>query len=78
MKKLFALLLVLIMAVTCATSCKFLGIGDDNSDGGTNEGTNNGTGTTDDTDDEFTVEEDDGDVDTKDNMDPDAWIKVDK
>ena len=68
MKKIFALLLVLVLSSACMFSCKWLK-GDD-------EDKDNDKDNSSETDPE--IEEDDGDVDQKDNIDPDGWTKVDK
>ena len=76
MKKLLALLLVLVITASCMTSCDMLsGIFGGGSSGGGN--TDDG-GETPDENDSPAIEEDDGDVDVKDNIDPDGWTKVEK
>ena len=75
MKKIVALLLVLVISSMCMLSCtwvKGLLDGDgNNDDGNKNDGDQNHDTTVE-------IEEDDGDTDTKDNIDPDGWTKVDK
>ena len=75
MKKIIAFLLVLVISSVCMLSCTWvngiLGKDENKDDGDKNNG-----GQNDDT--IVKIEEDDGDTDTKDNIDPDGWTKVDK
>lgn len=74
MKKLIALLLVLAISSFCMFSCK-----KDNgaNNGGGNNGGNSQTGGNGDNGD-GEIEEDEGGLLNKDNIDPDGWTKVDK
>ena len=77
MKKILALLLVLIISATSMISCGWL-FG--NGDGGNdieNGGEGNGDSNIDNGGNQV-IEEYDGDVNGKDNIDPDGWTKVDK
>ena len=82
MKRFFALLLVLVITVSCLASCSFISgiFGDGSGNGGdsTGEGEGSNTENPSEIEKDPVIEEDDGDVDIKDNIDPDAWIKVEK
>ena len=76
MKKILALLLVLVITA-CMTSCDLLS-GIFGGDGGNSgDGGNGGGGQTEEEKDPV-IEEDDGDVDSENNIDPDNWIGIPK
>ena len=69
MKKLLALLLVLVISSFCMFSCKKDNGNKDDNNGGNSQVGDNGDGD---------IEEDEGGILNKDNIDPDGWTKVDK
>ena len=86
MKRFFALVLVLVMIASCMMSCSLFGNkdngGNDNAGADSGESNNGGSGDTNgekpSEDKKPVIEEDDGDVDVQDNLDPDGWTTVDK
>ena len=77
MKKLLALLFVLVISCMSMFSCKWLGLGGEDGEGG-GDGNSSVTDNPGKPEEKPAIEEDDGSLDTTDNIDPNGWTKVEK